>query len=88
MSDKSNVRVVDMNAEDLRAIVREESDAVARLMGIIDGLPPLPTGVAAKLLGRTTKTVNLWRKSGKLVSIEGGKIPLSEIIRIKMNKAS
>lgn len=83
----SEVRIIDMNEDHLRAIVREESDAYNKVFQVLNDLPPVGTGIAAKALHVTTKTINEWRKKGKIQSVNG-KIPLTEIFRLKTNPAA
>ena len=83
-----SVRVIDMNESDLRKIVRDESDLSRKIMEVVDKLPPMRTADAAAALEVTPKTINQWRKEHKIKSVQHGRIPVSEVIRLKMENVA
>lgn len=80
--------VVHMSESELRDIVRSETDTYRKVMEVLEGLPPMRTKDAAIALATTTKTINVWRKEKKIKCVKGGKIPVTEILRIKMGVAA
>lgn len=81
-------RLIDMTDEELRAVVREESDTYRKVLEVIGQLPPMRTKDAAKALDISTSTLWRMKEDKKIAITKYGKIPVSEIIRIKMNVAA
>jgi Mn-dependent DtxR family transcriptional regulator len=82
------MRLIDMDENQLREIVREESDAYRKVLEVIDQMPPMRTRDAAEALKVSTSTICRMKKSGQIETTKYGKIPMSEIIRIKMKNAA